>query len=442
MSILYGMMLEHWTTHKVVPTEASLKERIRGMYPSANDANEQRKRATLEQSLDKLKDSPLSDKDFTDLKIRQFSQYVSLRNFLIDTKDDLLANKFDPELPTKLRKAMSVGDAHFDVGHDWAERIDERVHNQVNPEFCPRIPTGLPHLDALISGGLQAGELGVLLALPKHFKSGTMLNFAHSALRQIAPTNVLYVTLELSEELVGMRFDMRTALRTKDDMHRDPEKFSRLVHERRDVMMGDNRLFIKGFKTKSCTCDTLRTYLDQMWAKENVKFGTIIVDYMDLLKSSKTREKAYLEAVDVCEDLRSVASKQEYSVPIWTAARATREAVGKRKINMAQMSSAFERVGVADLVLALCMSEAEKVAGEMRIVNVASRNDSINKVVNCKVTFDKMLLTSVGTSELDEEESEEEGDLREWKRKKKSSEDDGGDRRGGAKVIRKGGDSF
>ena len=726
-SILYGMMLDHYTSHKVVPTEASLTERIRGMYPNASDVNEQRKRDALESRLAQLKDASLLDADFTDHKIREFSMYISIRTFLIDTKDDLIAMKFDPELPVKLRKAMSVGDAHFDIGHDWGERIDERIHNIVNPEFCPRIPTGLPHLDALISGGLQAGELGVLLALPKHFKchdgddkvlmfngsskmaryvvvgdllmgddskprrvwevktgrsqmynitqsngdsykvtdehvlclkrpdgsvpnsvygrsryhseqilemtaeeyskqkagfkrnwkgykvgvefparptpvdpyyiglwigdglnrgtgicvadgdveteaylremagqwglrvheefkwlpsdrevlalyrilhlnrvedggnnrlidairsvglgrgtikhvpdlykmndrsvrlkvlagmidsdghfkknhgfifnnanrqlcddacwlarsvglkahvqtiksfyrkkdgtkvfrtsfrtmiqgkvteiptllprkagkdsvrvterttinvepvgegdwfgfrvdgnhryllsdftvthnSGTMLNFGFSALRQQQQTNVLYITLELSEELVGMRFDMRTALMTKDDMMRDPDRFMQRVHDRKEIIIGNNRLFIKGFKTKSCTCDTIRTYLDHMWAKEGIKFGTIIVDYLDLLKASKAREKAYLDAVDICEDLRSLASKQEYSVPIWTAARATREAVGKRKINMAQMSTAFERVAVSDLTLALCVARNQGIKTDHGIV--------------------------------------------------------------------------
>jgi hypothetical protein len=125
------------------------------------------------------------------------------------------------------------------------------------------------------------------------------------------------------------------------------------------------------------------------------------------MKSSRKREKDYLEAVDITEDLRSLCSPQEYNLACWTACRATREAVGRRRISMSHMSKAFERVGVADMVLALCQTEEEKFRGEMRIAPVAMRNDAGDRIINCRIDYQRMAMTSVDTSDPDFEDSEE-----------------------------------
>ena len=204
--------------------------------------------------------------------------------------------------------------------------------------------------------------------------------------------NVAYVTLELSEELVGLRFDFRTAMMNREALMTDPDKFLNTLQARQDILFGNNRLFIKQFKTKTATCDSLRIYLDKLQEFMGGSVGMLIVDYLDLLKATKKREKSYQEDVDICEDLRDIAT--EYKMPVWTACRATREAVGKKRISMAHMSRAFERVGVADLMIALCQTEKEKADKILRLYLAACRNSEGEKMVTCKVDYEKMLIKS------------------------------------------------
>jgi hypothetical protein len=255
-----------------------------------------------------------------------------------------------------------------------------------------------------------------------------MLNFAYSAMRESVGLNVAYVTLELSEELVGLRFDYRCALRTKAELLGDPDGFLETLHERMDIVCGNNDLIIKGFKTKTCTGDTIRTWLDGLYAQHDIKIGMLIVDYLDLMKATRSRgDKTYLEAVDIAEDLRSLASKQEYHLPIWTACRATREAVGVRRISMRHMATAFERVAIADMVLALLMTDQEKAESKMRILPVACRNDGFNKVVNCNIDFERMLMTSTSATEPDFEDDNPEPKHNGSRRKKPQDRDLGED---------------
>ena len=157
----------------------------------------------------------------------------------------------------------------------------------------------------------------------------------------------------------------------------------------------------------------------------------LIVDYLDLMKSSRPREKDYLEAVDICEDLRGIASKDEYGVPVWSACRTTREAVGKKRINMSMMSRAFERVAVCDACLAICMTEEEKLNRELRIVPVAMRNDSSDQTVQCSVDYERMKVVSVGLAETDLDDDDDnkprrkyDGDDGKPTRKKRTDDDD------------------
>ena len=405
---LSAMAQDHWRKWKVLPTDAVMAEYIRLRHPDGNNEVEMRKRRALLQKLQELKETPLTDHEYISAKVREFVRFVALRNAVMEARDGLISGEYDPALPDKFRTALLTGQDTFEVGHIWRKDTDVRIMEATNPAVNPRIPTGLSHLDAAIGGGIQRGELGVLLALPKHFKSGTMMNFAYYALTESAGgCNVAYVTLELSERLVGTRFDLRCSMMTKDEMLQDPQHFSNVLHKRMDIICGDNDLFIKQFKTKTCSGDTIRQWLDQMWSQRGIKIDLLIVDYLDLMKSSRKREKDYLEAVDITEDLRSLCSPQEYNLACWTACRATREAVGRRRISMSHMSKAFERVGVADMVMALCQTEEEKFRGEMRIAPVAMRNDAGDRIINCRIDYQRMAMTSVDTSDPDFDDSEE-----------------------------------
>jgi replicative DNA helicase len=290
-----------------------------------------------------MTEADVSDSVYIETQLKEFIQFSALQMFAISTVEDLSAKRYDPELPKKARAALEAGNIDEDFGHDYTRQIQSRIYNATTADHEPRVPTGITHLDRLIGGGLKAGELGILLGLPKGFKSGTMLNFAYSAMQVYNGLNVLYITLELDAELVGLRFDFRVAGRTKEQLIADPEKFMKVLRTRMDAGIGRNRLFIKQFRTKTATCDTLRTYIDRVQEHYGIKIGMVIVDYLDLMKATRKREKSYQEDVDICEDLRDIAI--EYRIPIWTACRATREAVGKKRISMAHMSRAFERVG-------------------------------------------------------------------------------------------------
>lgn len=407
---LYSYYVEYYKKHKKNPSREVVLELISQGFIEDTEDNK-RKKTACQERLESLLELDISDADYIDKRIREFIRWCSMKDFVYMAYEGLKKNEFDSDLPKKARLALAKGDKAFSPGLAWHEDVYPRISEDANESQTSRVPTGLYHFDKEIGGGLKGGELGIILAVPKGFKSGTMLNFAYGAmspyLYQNTPTkgtNVIYFTLELSERLVGSRFDRRCSLMTRDEMIRDPEAYANRLQTMMGSVCANSKLFIKGFKSKQATCDTFRAYLDRMYDEYGIQFGQMIVDYLDLTKSSESKNKkdSWDDAALICEDLRDVAI--EYDIPIWTACRATREAVGKQYLSMNHMSKSFERVGVADLVIAACQTEEEKANGRLRLAMVAARNDAGDKQIECKVDYPLMKLTSLGVSQIEFEE--------------------------------------
>lgn len=233
--------------------------------------------------------------------------------------------------------------------------------------------------------------------------SGTMLNFGYGALKhfyQHSPAfrengdtktyDVGYITLELSEELVASRFDRCCLGWDLNRILEDPVGAAKGLDQMRRFLGGD--LYIKQYASKAASCDTIREYLDRMWEQKGVKFSELFVDYLDLVKMSggQTRLREDTVSALICEELRELAI--DYKIPIWSAVRATREAVSSPNVSMKHMSKSFERIGIADLTIALCQTEQEKQEQKMRIVPIASRNDAEGKQINCTIDYSRMRL--------------------------------------------------
>lgn len=423
-SHLMAMAMEHHKVFGKTPSREVLYELIRKSYPDQTDKHIEERR-TLESKLVKLCEMEVEpDEPFITRQISQFLSWRAVLNEIKAAVEVIQKGEVDIGIVDRMSKAVRMGEVKVERGIT-KDDIPKVLRKEVNPDFRPRIPTGVVHLDNEIGGGLRGGELGVLLAPPKGFKSGCLMNFAVGGMQRGVDKKVLYVTLELSEALQGLRFAIRTTMAEKDHLFKDPERYIKDYEERCDVIYGDNAdIDIKYFAPYTCTPRTLRAYLDMMKLDHGIEYGLILIDYLDLMGADDKKDKDYLEKVQICTDIRAIAV--DYDVPIWTACRATREATGKKRINMSHMAGAFERVAIADLVAALCQTDRERTQGIMRIAFVACRNESGNRQIICEFQPAKMSICSVESRELtdDDFEDEDSGGSGGYKKRKKGGDDD------------------
>jgi len=172
--------------------EAILRE-----APYGSDADKQ---LTLN-FYDEIKDNltPSSDSEYVkDMSLdfcKKRKMYSAMRDSL-----NLLEKKSYVEIKTLIEEALRLGDDK-NMGHEYLKDFEDRYVE--SPRFA--IPTGWPVLDNIIDGGHGAGELGVVIAPTGAGKSQVLVNIGASALK--SGKNVVHYTMELSDRVIGKRYD-------------------------------------------------------------------------------------------------------------------------------------------------------------------------------------------------------------------------------------------
>lgn len=248
--------------------------------------------------------------------------------------------------------------------------------------------------------------------------SGTMLNFAYNGVKRGVGVNVLYVTLELSEHLQLLRFGIRTTMKTKYDMLRNPTGFISYWKVRvKNICQPGKNIVIKYFDAYKFTPRVLDEYLEMMQREHGITFGLVVIDYLNLVGSDAKKEKDYLEKVIIATDLRALGHKWKF--PLWTAARSNREEQSSARPGMKHMAAAFEWVGICDYCYAM---RRYKKDGTLHLIPIASRNEGGNHRIICRCDPAYMYLSSIGLEEMPDDEEEDEKSA--GKKRKRGGDDD------------------
>ena len=163
---------------------------------------------------------------------------------ILDGKD---RNHDKGQIPKILSDALAVS---FDnsVGHDYLQDSDARYEFYHRKE--ERIPFDLDYFNKITKGGLPAKTLNVALAGTGVGKSLFMCHVAAGCMVQ--GKNVLYITLEMSEEKIAERIDANLLNVTIDDLMDLPkDMYDKKVARVREKTTG--KLIIKEYPTASAS---------------------------------------------------------------------------------------------------------------------------------------------------------------------------------------------
>ena len=222
---------------------------------------------------------------------------------------------------------------------------------------------GWKHIDKICKNGLGSGELGVCIAATGSGKSMALVHLGAAALR--AGKNVVHYTLELSEKVIGLRYDSCLSSVPLNDLH----DMKDMVEESCLDVPGE--LFIKEYPTKTASPKNIAKSLEKL-NKLDHKVDLIIVDYADLLRPSSAFREKRNELESIYEELRALA--QENECPIWTASQTNRSGLNAEVITMESISEAFNKCFVADFIFSLSRTVEDKGTNSGRVFVAKNRN--------------------------------------------------------------------
>lgn len=260
-----------------------------------------------------------------------------------------------------MKTALSAG-LPSTVGHDFFEDMDARFV-RINRNPCP---TGIELLDkkGILNGGLGRGEIGVITAPTGVGKSHFLVSLGAEALKK--GKNVIHYTFELTENMVGVRYDSHLCKINSDEIIDNKDKV--ISHYDKDNDYG--RLIIKEFPTGSATVVTLRNHIEKLLLKSFVPH-VIIIDYADIMRSTRRFDSLRHELKLIYEELRNLA--MELNLPIWTASQSNKDGSSSDVVDLSNMSEAYGKAMVADVVLTLSRKPEEKSTGTARLFVAKNR---------------------------------------------------------------------
>ena len=310
--------------------------------------------------LQRMKANPdPGDLQFVREKSLDFCRKQALKAALENAVDQMQAEKYE-SIVEEIRKAVLVGTAPA-LGHDFFTDFEARFTRlQRN---C--VATGLDELDRkeIFNGGLGAGEIGVVVAATGVGKSHFLTMLGANALKQ--GKNVLHYTFELSETAVGVRYDSNLCdMESNEVIDRKDE----IVAKYTDMKLG--RLIIKEFPTNTASIYIIRSHIERLDVKGFIP-DVIIIDYADIMRSTRQFDSLRHELKLIYEELRGFAS--EKGIPIWTASQSNKEGSNADVVDLSNMSEAYGKAMVADVVLSISRKSHEKATGWGRLFIAKNR---------------------------------------------------------------------
>lgn len=202
----------------------------------------------------------------------------------------------------EIAKAAVLVSLTKNLGVRYFQTVEERLKRMIKED--PTFPTGWTDIDDALFGGISRKELLLVSGNTGGGKSITLANLAFNFIN--AGMNVLYISLELSADIVAQRFDtMFTGISRRNWKEYTDEISTRIT------AFGEEAGILDIIKMPSgTTSNQIRAYLKEFYLHYNMTPDLLIVDYLDKMSPNE-----YVSADNVFEkDKRSSEQLREICV--------------------------------------------------------------------------------------------------------------------------------
>ena len=290
---------------------------------------------------------------------------------IIDNKKKDIGRGAIPEL---LSTALSVS-FDTDIGHDFIENAADRYEYYHRTES--KLPFDLELMNTITKGGLKRKTFNILMAATGIGKSLFMCHFAAANIAQ--GRNVLYITMEMSEEETAKRVDCNLLNISMDDLDMLPkETYIKKIEKLNTKVMG--KLIIKEYPTSSAGSGHFRHLMNELKLKKNFVPDVVYIDYLNICSSARVKlggsmnSYGYIKAI--AEELRALAV--EFNVPIVSATQYNRDGYGNSDVDLTNTSESMGITHTADLILALISTEELEDSKQIMIKQLKNRYNDLS----------------------------------------------------------------
>jgi archaellum biogenesis ATPase FlaH len=324
-----------------------------------------------------------------------FARHKSLEAAILKSADLLEKGEYGP-VEDLVKKAVQIG-LQKDLGTDYF--ADPRARLEAIKDKNGQISTGWAVLDKKLFGGFNRGELNIFAGGSGSGKSLFMANMGVNW--ALAGLNVMYLTFELSEELVSMRVDsMVTGIASRDVFKNidDVEMKVKMVGKK------SGSIQVKYMPTGK-TANDVRSYIKEYEIKTGRKVDVLLIDYLDLMHpigQKISAENLFIKDKYVSEELRNLA--MELNTIFVTASQLNRASVEEIEFDHSHISGGISKINTADNLFGIFTSRAMRERGRYQLQLMKTRSSSgVNSKIDLGFDVDTLRIFDIDQDDDDED---------------------------------------
>src|SRR5210317_1073528 len=329
--------------------------------------------------------------DWLLLEFETFSRHKALEAAILKGADLLEKGEYGP-VEDLVKKAVQIG-LQKDLGTNyWA---DPKTRLEEIKSRNGQVSTGWATLDKKLFGGFNRGELNIFAGGSGAGKSLFLANLGVNW--ALAGLNVLYLTFELSENLVSMRIDsMVTDIPSREIFKSidDVEMKVRMIGKKSGAFQ------VKYMPTGKNAND-IRAYLKEYEIKTGRKIDVMLVDYLDLMSPIAAKisaENLFVKDKYVSEELRNLA--MELNTLFVTASQLNRSSVEEIEFDHSHISGGISKINTADNLIGIFTSRAMRERGRYQIQLMKTRSSSgVGQKIDLEFDVDSLRIRDLGEEE-------------------------------------------
>ena len=325
-----------------------------------------------------------------------FCKHKALEKAIIDSTDDL-ENKDYGAVEERIKKATQIGLVK-DLGLEYFANPKERL--QWIKEQAGAYSTGWKGIDQKLYGGMNRGEINIFAAPSGGGKSLFLQNLAVNW--SLSGLNCVYISLELSEQLISMRLDSMISGYGAREIMKNMDDVDLKVR-----MQGKKagKLRVKQMQS-GVNCNDIRAFLREYEIQEGIKVDALLVDYLDLMMPINAKispENLFIKDKYVSEELRNLAIERD--IYHATASQLGRGAVDEIEYDHSHIAGGISKINTSDNVIGIFTSNAMRERGRYQVQFMKTRSSAgVGSKVDLKFNVDTLRIEDL-------EEGDEGADL-------------------------------
>ena len=322
-----------------------------------------------------------------------FCRHKALEAAIIESTD-LLENQDYGTVEEKIKKAVQTGLVK-DLGLDYFENPKERL--EWIKQQAGATSSGWKGVDQKLYGGMNRGEINIFAAPSGGGKSLFLQNLAVNWV--LAGLNCVYISLELSEQLISMRLDaMVSGYGTRDVMKNIDDVDLRV----RMKAKGAGKLRVKQMPS-GVNANDIRVFLREYEIECGEKVDCLLVDYLDLMMPISAKisaENLFVKDKYISEELRNLAVERD--ILHATASQLGRSAVEEVEYDHSHIAGGISKVNTADNVIGIFTSNAMRERGRYQIQFMKTRSSAgVGSKVDLKFDTDTLRIEDLEEGDED-----------------------------------------